>query len=109
MIEILNSEELPEINSSCENCAYAHQRTIKENAVLETTTEKDEQKSTRKRNCPKCGSDKVIPIVYGDIDGSPEVMQQIKNNELEPGGCCVDNDSPKWRCRECDKEFGRNG
>ena len=43
MIEILNSEELPEINSSCENCAYAHQRTIKENAVLETTTKNGEK------------------------------------------------------------------
>ena len=64
MIALLNSEELPEINSSCENCAYAHQRAIKENAVLETTIEKDEQKSTRKRNCPKCGSDKVIPVSY---------------------------------------------
>ena len=30
MIALLNSEELPEINSSCENCAYAHQRAIKE-------------------------------------------------------------------------------
>ncbi len=107
MIDLLNSEELPEINSSCENCAYAHQRTIKENAVLETTTEKDEQKSTRKRNCPKCGSDKVIPIVYGDIDGSLEVMQQIKNEEIDPGGCCVDEESPKWKCRDCNESFGK--
>ena len=44
MIDLLNSEELPEINSSCENCAYAYQRAIKENAALETTTEKDAQK-----------------------------------------------------------------
>ena len=44
MIALLNSEELPAINSSCENCAYAYQRAIKENAALETTTEKDAQK-----------------------------------------------------------------
>ena len=43
MIDLLNSEELPEGNSSCENCAYAHQRTIKENAVLETTTKNGEK------------------------------------------------------------------
>ena len=33
MITLLNSEELPERNNSCENCAYAHQRSIKENVV----------------------------------------------------------------------------
>ena len=30
MIAILNSRDLPEGNPSCENCAYAHQRAIKE-------------------------------------------------------------------------------
>jgi hypothetical protein len=30
MIKLLNSEELPESNLSCENCAYAHQRIITE-------------------------------------------------------------------------------
>ena len=29
MIALLNSEELPEINSSCENCAYAHQVSLR--------------------------------------------------------------------------------
>ena len=64
------------------------------------------RKLQRKRKCPKCGSDKVIPIVYGDIDGSPEVMQQIKNEEIEPGGCCIDEESPKWKCRNCEDRFG---
>jgi hypothetical protein len=107
MIALLNSEELPEINSSCENCAYAHQRTIKENPVLETITKNGENKIERKRKCPKCGSDKVIPIVYGDIDGSPEVIEQVKNNEIESGGCCIDEESPKWKCRDCEKRFGK--
>ncbi len=33
MIRILNSEQLPDSNFSCENCAYAKQRTIKEAPV----------------------------------------------------------------------------
>ncbi len=33
MIAILNSTDLPEGNPSCENCAYAHQRTTKEKGV----------------------------------------------------------------------------
>jgi hypothetical protein len=28
MIDLLNSEKLPEDNPSCENCAYAQQRSI---------------------------------------------------------------------------------
>ena len=36
-----------------------------------------------------------------------DAWQQIKNNEFEPGGCCVDNDSPKWKCRDCSEGFGK--
>ena len=32
MIQVLNSTELPEVNPSCENCAYANQRAIIEAA-----------------------------------------------------------------------------
>ena len=61
----------------------------------------------KKRQCPKCHSEKVIPIVYGDIDGSPHVMQQIENGEIETGGCCVSDESPKWKCSECEERFGK--
>ena len=60
-----------------------------------------------KKGCPKCGSGKIIPIVYGDIDGSPQVMQQIEDGEIETGGCCVDDNSPKWKCRDCEERFGK--
>ena len=45
--------------------------------------------------------------VYGDIDGSPQVMQQIEDGEIETGGCCVDDNSPKWKCRDCEERFGK--
>ncbi len=106
MIALLNSRELPEANPSCENCAYAHQRAIKENITLDPAAGEDDKRNTRKRNCPKCGSDKVISIVYGLIE-DPDAIQQIKNGEFEPGSCCVDNDSPKWKCRDCGESFGK--
>lgn len=106
MIALLNSEELPEKNDSCENCAYAHQRSIKENAVQETVTENFKQRKG-KRKCPKCSSYKVILITYGYQDGSSEVMEKIKNEEIEPGGCLVDDNSPKWKCRDCGERFGK--
>ncbi len=60
-----------------------------------------------KRKCPKCGSSKVILITYGYIDESPEVMQQIEDGEIETGGCCVSDESPKWKCSECEERFGK--
>tara|TARA_B100000686_G_C16616089_1_gene876535 strand:- start:897 stop:1112 length:216 start_codon:yes stop_codon:yes gene_type:complete len=64
-------------------------------------------KTNNKKKCPKCGSNKVIPIVYGDIDGSPETMKKIENNEISPGGCLIEKNSPKWECGECKNQFGK--
>ena len=57
------------------------------------------KKKHRGKKCPECGSDSIMPIVYGLID-DPEAIKQIEDGE---------EDSPKWRCRECDKEFGKIG
>tara|TARA_B100000686_G_scaffold338066_1_gene410048 strand:- start:452 stop:670 length:219 start_codon:yes stop_codon:yes gene_type:complete len=59
------------------------------------------------KKCPKCGSDKIIPISYGYIDGSSETMQKIINEEIETGGCCIDEESPKWKCQNCEERFGK--
>ncbi len=48
-----------------------------------------------------------LPTVDGYIDDSPQVMQQIKDGEIETGGCCVDDNSPKWKCRDCEESFGK--
>jgi hypothetical protein len=65
------------------------------------------KKTNSKKKCPKCGSNKVIPIVYGDIDGSPETMKKIEDNEISPGGCLIEKNSPKWECGECKNQFGK--
>ena len=61
-----------------------------------------------KKQCPECKSEKVIPIQYGYID-APDAIEQIKNGEFATGGCCIDEDSPKWQCRDCSNEFGKVG
>ena len=66
------------------------------------------KKKHRGKKCPECGSDSTMPIVYGLID-DPEAIKQIEDGEFSTGGCCIEEDSPKWRCRECDKEFGKIG
>ena len=64
-------------------------------------------KSYKKKQCPNCGSEKVILITYGYIDDLPQIIQQIEDGEIETGGCCVDDNSPKWKCRECEESFGK--
>ena len=69
------------------------------------------QKTSKKssgRKCPECGSDSIMRIHYGFID-DPDAMERIKNGEFATGGCCIDEDSPKWQCRDCNKEFGKVG
>ena len=61
-----------------------------------------------KRRCPKCNSENVIYIHYGFID-EPSAIERIKKDEFATGGCCIDEDSPKWQCRDCNKEFGKAG
>ncbi|MBT6600379.1 MAG: hypothetical protein HOB32_01770 [Nitrospina sp.] len=60
----------------------------------------------KNRRCPECGSNDVLLIHYGFID-APDAIQQIKNGKFATGGCCIDEDSPKWECRECKNQFGK--
>jgi hypothetical protein len=55
---------------------------------------------TNNIKCPKCKSDKVIPIVYGTP--SVEILEAEKWGELEIAECeFVDGVSPNRRCLTC--------
>jgi hypothetical protein len=54
--------------------------------------------------CPKCGSDSVIPVIYGMPTYG--TFQRAKSGEFALGGCCLSDDSPKWQCQACHKRFG---
>lgn len=56
--------------------------------------------------CPKCQSTHIALIFYGypvDID---EYLKGIESGLYAPGGCCVDENSPRWICNDCKFEFG---
>ena len=62
--------------------------------------------------CPKCGSDKVIAIIYGmpleNIEKpGKDLYGAEKKGHVELGGCCVDKDSPNFRCKACGDGFRR--
>jgi hypothetical protein len=62
-------------------------------------------KNTKSPQCPKCRSDRVIPIMYGDP--VPEAWAAAGRGELQLGGCCVSDGMPIWHCTKCGHEFGK--
>jgi hypothetical protein len=57
----------------------------------------------KKRECPSCNSEHVIPIVYG-YPGA-DLAEQAEKGLVELGGCCVDDNNPNWKCKVCAKEW----
>ena len=49
--------------------------------------------------CPSCGSNKVVPILYG-MPG-PELIEAYQKGEVELGGCVIGDNDPEWRCKVC--------
>ena len=50
----------------------------------------------------------MVPIKYGYIV-DPVAVERIENEEIYGGGCLISEDSPKWKCRDCKKEFWKVG
>ena len=56
-----------------------------------------------KTKCPKCNSEKVIPIVYGLP--SYDLGEKELRGEVMLGGCLVSLESPKWYCKNCGNKW----
>ena len=57
-----------------------------------------------KLKCPRCGSTKTVPIVYGKP--SHELFEAAQRGEVALGGCCIDIDgSPMRACNSCGYQF----
>lgn len=53
--------------------------------------------------CPRCHSDEVIPIVYGEP--SPEMLEDSRAGRIALGGVTPGPEAPKWRCVMCGFEW----
>ena len=53
--------------------------------------------------CPKCGSAKNIPIVYGKP--STELMEKAERGEVALGGCIITPDRNLYKCKVCGTGF----
>ena len=56
--------------------------------------------------CPDCGSTRQARIVYGMVEFTDEVREQLENGSLFLGGCCVTGRDPEWRCLDCWCKWG---
>ena len=54
--------------------------------------------------CPKCGSNNIVPIVYGMP--SYELLEKEGMREVLLGGCIVNDLSPIWHCKDCQNYWG---
>ncbi len=56
--------------------------------------------------CPKCGSRRIAPILYG-INGSSEEMElQLKDEKIFLEKGCISGPKPAYHCFECRKHVG---
>ncbi len=51
--------------------------------------------------CPRCDSDKVVPIKYG-YPGI-ELMEKQRKEKIKLGGCVISPDN--WYCKNCELDF----
>ncbi len=58
--------------------------------------------------CPKCRSKQVARILYGlhTMPLSASLQADFDAGRIRFGGCCILEDSPKWRCLSCGSEWG---
>jgi len=55
--------------------------------------------------CPKCDSDRVSPIIYGNP--SEETLTKAARKEVVLGGCTGRKNSPDLLCQECGTRWTR--
>ncbi|HEY7390347.1 MAG TPA: hypothetical protein VH640_17660 [Bryobacteraceae bacterium] len=61
----------------------------------------------RPRACPLCGSNNIVPIVYGLL--TEEGVEEARAGKFVCGGCMLDLDGPQWYCKTCKHRWPKNG
>jgi rubredoxin len=57
--------------------------------------------------CPKCKSDRVVYILYGEPILDDDLKRAIESHKVELAGCIVTQDSHRWECRNCGHKWGQ--
>lgn len=59
--------------------------------------------ATGRGTCPACGSEAVVPLVYG-LPGR-NAAEAAQRGEIELGGCVIGPQAPTLACRSCEGQF----
>lgn len=59
--------------------------------------------------CPSCGSMEIARIQWGRPLFTDKLEAALDAGTVVLGGCMMEYDSPRWRCRSCGHEFGDLG
>jgi hypothetical protein len=59
--------------------------------------------------CPKCQSDRVVYILYGEPKLDEDLKRALESHKVELGGCIITQDSKRWECRRCGHTWGKVG
>ena len=59
--------------------------------------------------CPKCKSDRVVYILYGEPKLDEDLKRALDSHKVELGGCIITPDSKRWECRNCRHSWGNVG
>ena len=61
----------------------------------------------KKITCEFCGSDKVKEYLYGDLPAEAFEEKDFDKKYIAAGGVLIKNQSPKYYCKACKKDFGQ--
>lgn len=56
--------------------------------------------------CPRCKSDRVVYILYGEPKLDEDLKRALESHKVELGGCIVTRESKRWECRNCKHRWG---
>jgi hypothetical protein len=57
----------------------------------------------RPKNCPRCGSSKLMEILYGRP--TADATDAADRSEITLGGCFMLPDAPDWECSACGHQW----
>ncbi len=59
------------------------------------------------KKCPKCKSHNIAELIWGYPARGFALLVEKNPEDFELRGCVVDPDSKKWKCNDCQHEWGK--
>ena len=64
-------------------------------------------KNQKQLTCPSCNSKNAAEYLYGMPFFDEKLQKQIDEGKVILAGCIINDNSPKYHCNDCGKDWGR--